>query len=62
VGGGHLAQGSRFPFFPPPAIEAYNMLQSGIGASFKVMAIVLLTFGGLASFFAFLLYPHQKAG
>jgi hypothetical protein len=38
------------------------MLQSGIGASFKVMAIVLLTFGGLASFFAFLLYPHQKAG
>jgi len=62
VGGWHLAYGSGFPFFPPPAVEAYNLLQSGFGASFKAMAIVLLIAGGLVSFFAFLLYPHQKAG
>jgi hypothetical protein len=62
VGGWHLTYGSWFPFFPPPAIDAYNLLQSGFGASFRIMAIVLLIFGGLASFFAFRLYPQQKAG
>ncbi len=62
VGAWHLAYGSRFPFFPPPVVEIYNLLQSGLGASFKAMAIVLLISGGLAFFFAFLLYPHQKAG
>ena len=60
VGAYHLAYGSWFPFFPPPAVATYNMLQSGFGASFKTMAIVLLIFGGLISFFAFLIYPHHK--
>ncbi|MBX3666625.1 MAG: hypothetical protein KIT13_11850 [Burkholderiales bacterium] len=63
VGAWHLAYGSWFPFFPAPVANLYNMLQAGFGgASFKTMAIVLLIFGGLVSFFAFLLYPQQKAG
>lgn len=61
IGGYHLAYGTWFPFFPAPVANLYNMLQAGFGgASFKAMAIVLLIFGGLVSFFAFLIYPHQK--
>lgn len=62
IGGYHLAYGSWFPFFPAPVANLYNMLQAGFGgASFKTMAITLLIFGGLVSFFAFLIYPHHKA-
>lgn len=62
VGGFHLAYGTWFPFFPAPVVNLYNMLQAGFGgASFKTMAIALLIFGGLVSFFAFLIYPHHKA-
>ena len=62
IGGYHLAYGSWFPFFPTPVSMLYNMLQAGFGgASFKAMAITLLIFGGLVSFFAFLIYPHHKA-
>lgn len=62
VGGWYLAYGSWFPFFPAPVASLYNLLQTAFGgASFKAMAITLLIFGGLASFFAFLLHPHQKA-
>lgn len=61
VGGWHLAYGSWFPFFPAPVASLYTMLQAGFGgASFKAMAITLLIFGGLISFFAFLIYPHHK--
>jgi hypothetical protein len=61
IGGYHLAYGAWFPFFPAPVANLYNMLQAGFGgASFKNMAIVLLIFGGLVSFFAFLIYPYQK--
>ena len=56
-----LAYGNWLPFFPAPVANLYNMLQSGFGgASFKAMAITLLIFGGLASFFAFLIYPQHK--
>lgn len=62
IGGYHLAYGSWFPFFPAPVASLYNMLQTGFGgASFKTMAITLLIFGGLVSFFAFLIYPHHKS-
>ncbi len=61
VGAWHLAYGTWFPVFPLPVMEIYNALQSGFGASFKAMAIVLLILGGLAAFFALLIYPHQKA-
>jgi len=61
VGGYHLAYGSWFPFFPAPVASLYNLLQTAFGgASFKAMAITLLIFGGLISFFAFLIYPHHK--
>jgi hypothetical protein len=61
VGAWHLAYGSWFPFFPAPVASLHNMLQAGFGgASFKAMAITLLIFGGLISFFAFLIYPHHK--
>ncbi len=61
VGGWHLAYGSWFPFFPAPVASLYNLLQTAFGgASFKAMAITLLIFGGLISFFAFLIYPHHK--
>ena len=61
IGAYHLAYGSWFPFFPTPVAHLYNLLQTGFGgASFKAMAITLLIFGGLVSFFAFLIYPHQK--
>lgn len=62
IGAYHLAYGAWFPFFPAPAAHLYNLLQSGFGgASFKTMAITLLIFGGLVSFFAFLIYPYHKA-
>ncbi len=61
IGVYHLAYGAWFPFFPAPVANIYNMLQAGFGgASFTAMAITLMIFGGLASFFAFLIYPHQK--
>jgi hypothetical protein len=62
VGAWHLAYGSWFPFFPPPVSALYHMLQAEFGiASFRTMAIMLLVFGGLAFFLAFLLYPQHKA-
>lgn len=61
VGGWHLAYGSWFPFFPSPVAALYNTLQAGFGgASFRAMAIVMLIFGGLAFFLAFLLYPQHR--
>lgn len=35
VGGWHLTYGSGFPFFTLPAVEAYDLLQAGFGASFR---------------------------
>ncbi len=62
AGSYHLAYGTWFPFFPAPVADLYHLLQAGFGgASFKAMAIVLLIGGGLAFFFAFLIYPHHKA-
>ncbi len=62
IGAYHLAYGAWFPFFPTPVANLYALLQAGFGgASFKTMAIVLLIFGGLTSFFAFLIYPQHKA-
>jgi hypothetical protein len=61
IGVYHLAYSAWFPFFPAPVANLYNLLQAGFGgASFKTMAITLMIFGGLASFFAFLIYPHHK--
>lgn len=62
IGVYHLTYGAWFPFFPAPVASLYNMLQTGFGgASFKAMAITLMIFGGLVSFFAFLIYPRRSA-
>ncbi len=62
IGAWHLAYGAWFPFFPTPVAGLYSLLQAGVGgASFKTVAIVLLIFGGLISFFAVLIYPHHRA-
>ncbi len=50
------AKGAKQSYVP----GADRLLQAGFGGtSFKTMALTLLIFGGLVSFFVFLIYPHR---